>query len=485
MRASDRDGRVCSDYPAVEIRASTHSCGAHEVWATRAVSESLDRVVEGVDELVDFLRSGEKPPEDWKVGTEHEKIGLYEKSFQPVPYEGVHGIGAFLERIAHEDGWKPVHEGANVIALSKEGASITLEPGGQMELSGAPLRSIHETCDEFHTHLELSKRISEPMGIVWLGLGLNPFHPVSRVPVMPKSRYQIMREYLPTRGDLALDMMFTTATVQANFDYSDESDMVAKLRLASALSPVVSAIFANSSLSESRANGFASRRLEIWRFTDPDRCGLLPMVFDADFGYRRYVDWALDVPMFFVVRGSEYRPAGGISFRDFLESGFEGERATLRDFDLHLTTLFPDVRLKRFIEVRGADAVPPGLTCSLPALWKGILYDAQARSAAWGIFEDFEVGERLAAPADVARLGLAAQYGGESVRELAQAVARIAKEGLARIAHPGRRDSDETPFLDPIFEQLELGESPGEHVAGLWEHAWGRDPERLIDFARY
>lgn len=449
------------------------------------MSESLDRIAEGIDELVDFLRSGEKPPEQWKVGTEHEKIGLYAGSYEPVPYEGERGIGAFLERVAHEDGWKPVHEGPNVIALSKEGASITLEPGGQMELSGAPLRSIHETCDEFHTHLELSKRVSEPMGIVWLGLGLNPFHPVSRIPVMPKARYRIMREYLPTRGALALDMMFTTATVQANFDYSDETDMIAKLRLASALSPVVSAVFANSSLSEGRTNGFASRRLEIWRFTDPDRCGLLPMVFEADFGYRRYVEWALDVPMFFVVRGGKYLPAGGISFRHFLERGFEGERATFGDFDLHLTTLFPDVRLKRFIEVRGADAVPPGLTCSLPALWKGILYDAQAREAAWGLFQDFDIAQRVAARADVARRGLGARYGGESVLELAGSLAQIARQGLARIAHPGRRDADETPFLDPILEQLELGESPGESVAGRWESEWARAPHRLVDYARY
>jgi len=449
------------------------------------VSESIDSVAEGIDALVDFLRSGEKPPEQWKVGTEHEKIGLYEDSYEPVPYEGARGIGAFLERVADEDGWKPVHEGPNVIALSKEGASITLEPGGQMELSGAPLRSIHETCDEFHTHLELSKRISQPMGIVWLGLGINPFHSVSRVPVMPKARYQIMREYLPKRGALALDMMFTTATVQANFDYSDESDMIAKLRLSSALSPVVSAIFANSSLSERRTNGFASRRLEIWRFTDPDRCGLLSMAFESDFGYQRYVEWALDVPMFFVVRGGKYLPAGGISFRHFMERGFEGERATFRDFDLHLTTLFPDVRLKRFIEVRGADAVPPGLTCSLPALWKGILYDAQAREAAWGLFQGFEDAEREAVRADVARRGLGARYGGESVLELARSLAEIARQGRARIAHPGRRDADETAVLDPIFEQLEVGRSPGESVAARWESEGGRAPERLVDYARY
>lgn len=449
------------------------------------MSEERDRAVEGVDALVDFLRSGEKPPALWKVGTEHEKIGLYEGSYEPVPYEGERGIGRFLERVADEDGWKPVHEGDKVIALSKEGASITLEPGGQMELSGAPLRTIHETCDEFHTHLELCKRICEPLGIVWLGLGINPIHAVAEVPVMPKARYRIMREYLPTRGAMALDMMFTTATVQANFDYADEADMVAKVRVASALSPIVSAIFANSSLSSGLPNGFASKRLEIWRFTDPDRCGLLPMVFESDFGYRRYVEWALDVPMFFVVREGRYRPAGGMTFRQFFEQGFEGERATLRDFDLHLTTLFPDVRLKRFIEVRGADAVPPALTCSLPALWKGLLYDAEARRTAWDLLEGFAFAEREEARTDVAQRGLGARYGGDPVIELAREVAKIAQGGLARIAHPGRRDADETSFLDPIFEQIELGQSPGERVAERWESEWERSPQRLIDYARY
>jgi glutamate--cysteine ligase len=438
-----------------------------------------------VDELVDFLREGEKPASEWRVGTEHEKIGLYADNHDVIPYEGPRGIGALLERIAEEDGWTRVLEGEHVIALTKDRASITLEPGGQLELSGAPLRTIHETCDEFHTHLALMKRLCEPMGIEWLGLGIHPLHAVEQIPVMPKARYRVMRRYLPTRASLPLEMMFATATVQANFDFMDEEDMVAKMRTAAATSPIVSAIFANSSLSEGKANGFASRRLYTWQHTDPDRTGLLPMIFEPDFSYLRYIEWAIDVPMFFVVRDGVYQEANGMTFRRFMSEGFQGARATMDDFDTHLATLFPDVRLKRWIEVRGADAVPPGLTCSLPALWKGILYDAEARSAAWDLVGDHSFEVRDAARADVARRGLAARYGDEPVESLARELACISRDGLRRIGHPGVRDADETPYLDPIFEQIELGMSPGQIVAERWEGEWARSMERLIEYARY
>jgi len=447
--------------------------------------QAASEPVEGVEQLVDYLRAGEKPPERWRVGTEHEKIGLQLPERSPVPYPGERGIGALLERIAAEDDWERVREGANVIALQKDGASITLEPGGQLELSGAPLRTIHETCSEFNGHLALMKRICEPLGIVWLGLGMHPIHRVDELPVMPKGRYQIMREYLPTKGALALEMMFATATVQANFDFADEADMAEKMRVACGTQALVSAIFANSSLSEGKANGFVSRRLNAWDYTDPDRCGLLPFVFEPDFGYRSYVEWALDVPMFFVVRDGRYSPGGGHTFRQFLERGVDGLRPTMADFDLHLTTVFPDVRLKRFIEVRGADAVPPGLTCSLPALWKGVLYDGEARAAAWQLVAGASWDERLAARGDVARRGLAAAFAGRPVLELARELAAIAREGLRRIAHAGRRDADESAYLDPIDEQLALGRSPGEEVLERWEGEWGRSLDRLIDYARY
>jgi glutamate--cysteine ligase len=415
------------------------------------VSSDRNATIESVDALVDFLREGEKPPESWLVGTEHEKVGLRADDHQVVPYEGPRGVRAVLEAVAEKDGWQPVYEGENPIALEKERASITLEPGGQLELSGAPLRTIHQTCDEFHTHLSLMKEISEPLGLEWLGLGINPLYGVEQVPVMPKARYRIMREYLPSRGPLALDMMFTTATVQANFDYASEADMVEKLRMAMGISPIVSAIFANSSLSEGKPNGFATKRLHIWHYTDPDRCGLLPFVFEPDFGYRSYIEWALDIPMFFLVRGDAYRPGHGLTFRSFLEAGFEGERAT----------------------------------CSLPALWKGLLYDAEARAAAWALVAEAPFEAREAARADVARRGLAAAYAGTPVLELARALADLSRAGLTRIAHAGRRDADETPFLDPIFEQLERGASLGEALIESWEGEWNGSVDRLIEHTRY
>jgi glutamate--cysteine ligase len=402
-----------------------------------------------------------------------------------VPFDGERGIEALLLRVAEIDGWRPEREGEHTIALAKDRASITLEPGGQLELSGAPLRTIHETCDEFHTHLALMKEASDPTGLVWLGLGINPLYAVDQVPVMPKERYRIMRRYLPTRGPLALEMMFTTATVQANFDYASEADMVEKVRVATAVTPIVSAIFANSGLSERKPNGFVSKRLHIWQHTDPDRCGMLPIVFEPDFGFRRYVEWAIDVPMFFVLRDGRYRATPGLSFRRFMQEGFGGTHATLEDFERHLTTLFPDVRVKRIIEVRGADAVPPGLTCSLPALWKGLLYDAASRRAAWSLVADAPFAVLEAARADVARRGLAAAFGEVPVSELGRELAGIARDGLRRIGHAGRNDPDETPFLDPVFEQLELGRSPGSVIVERWEGDWGRSVDRLIDYARY
>ena len=452
---------------------------------------SLDRdglseaPVGSVDELVAYLRSGEKPAERWRVGTEHEKIGLRADDLAPIPYEGERGIGQVLEALARQDDWEAVHEGGRVVALTGGGGSISLEPGGQLELSGAPLRTIHDTCREFHHHLECIRRVSEPLELIWLSLGLNPLHELSEVPRMPRERHEIMRRYLPSRGELALEMMHMTATVQANFDFADEADMAEKMRMAMGVSPIVSAIFANSGLAGGKPSGFVSRRVHIWRHTDPDRCGVLPFVFAPDFGYRQYVDWALDVPMFFLVRDGRYRALDGLPFRAFLEHGHEGERASLADFDRHLTTLFPEVRLKRWIEVRGADAVPPELICALPALWKGLLYDAEARREAWALVEGFDLAEREAALDAVARRGLAARIAGRPALELAQELLACSREGLRRIAHAGVLDPDERPFLEPVAALLERGASPGEVILERWEGEWARSPERLIDYARY
>jgi glutamate--cysteine ligase len=438
-----------------------------------------------LDDLVAWIRGGEKPRDAWRIGTEHEKIGLRADDLAPVPYEGERGIGALLERIAREDDWDRVFEGTNLLALEKEGASITLEPGGQLELSGAPLRTIFETCEEFHRHLALIRRVSEPLGLVWLSLGVNPLHAVERLPRMPKARYDRMREYLPQRGALAMHMMHATATVQANVDWRDEADLVAKMRTAQAVTPIVSATFANGSLVEGGPSGFASFRQHIWRHTDPDRCGLLPFVFEPGFGYARYVEWALDVPMFFVLRRGRYLPARGATFREFLAHGFEGEPATLADWDRHLTTLFPEVRLKRILELRGADAVPPGLTCALPALWKGLLYDDAACEAAFGLVANLTMEQRQAALDAAARRGLSAEIAGIPVLSLGKELVAIASEGLRRIGHGRGERPDERGFLEPIQEVLERGRSPGEEILWRWEGEWHGSVERLIDYARY
>jgi glutamate--cysteine ligase len=302
---------------------------------------------------------------------------------------------------------------------------------------------------------------------------------------MPKARYDIMRSYLPTRGDLALDMMHATATVQANLDFSSEEDMIRKLRAALVATPVVSALFANSSISGGKENGYISKRLIIWRDTDPDRCGLIPFAFDDDFGYAKYMEWALDVPLFFVVRDGAYHAGDGTTFRQFMSTGFQGLRPVQRDWDTHLTTLFPDVRLKRIIEVRGADTVPRELICALPAVWKGILYDADALAETWQLLggmtpEALDVGQL-----DVAKRGLRAEMGGQKVLDLARELVAISSGGLGRIKQAGFSENDERGFLDPLREQIAKGKSPGEEVLLSWRGEWGRNRERLIAATRY
>ena len=444
-----------------------------------------DQPVEGTHDLLGYFRDAETPLEDWRVGTEHEKIGVYSDTGDRVPYEGPYGIGALLEKLSRETGWEPIREAGKTIALVHDGASVTLEPGGQIELSGAPLRTSRETCVEFNTHVDVVKELSDEFGIAWLGLGIDPFHEVGDIPVMPKARYEIMRAYLPTRGGLALDMMHATATVQANFDYVDEADMTAKMRTALVATPIISALFANSSISGGKENGFASKRLMIWRDTDPDRCGLLPFVFDPDFGYESYMEWALDVPMFFLVRDGRYHAGDGMTFRQFIDSGWQGQRPTIWDWDMHLTTLFPDVRLKRIIEVRGADTVPRDLICALPAVWKGFLYDEGARAAVWELLGETSFAELEAGQLDVAKRGLRADFGEKKVLDLAREVVSVSAEGLRRIAASGEEDRDERVFLDPLFEQIEKGKSPGEEIAERWRGEWGRNRQRLIEATRY
>ncbi len=455
---------------------------------TRA-DPSLEREVEDLRQLEAYFRDAEKPDSAFLVGTEHEKIGLLERTLQPVPYSGARGIAALLAELERRHGFAPLLDGENLIGLEKDGASITLEPGGQLELSGAPLRALHETCREFNEHVALLKHVSEGFGIVWLGLGIHPIAKAAEVPQVPRDRYRIMREYLGARGELALTMMHATGTVQVNLDFSSQADAARKLRLSLAIQPILTALYANSSISEGGPNGFESRRAWVWRHTDADRCGLLPFVFSDEWGaetaYRLYADWALDVPMMFIQRGGAHVAMRGQSFRDYLEHGVGPHRATLGDWHVHLTTLFPEVRLKRVIEVRGADSVPPGGVCALPAFWKGLLYDAESLDAAHRRIEAwrFEAVDRM--HLDVARQGLLARAPDAPVAEVAREMVDLASAGLDRLEARSGRPEQGTRFLDPLHEVLDRGKSPARLLLERWEGAFARRMDRLVEYARY
>eukprot|EP00752_Nemacystus_decipiens_P013132 g11621.t1 len=355
--------------------------------------------VESKRQLVDYIAAGCKPPDQWRIGTEHEKFAYDVKTLRPLPYEaeaGAPSIRRLLEALAGPD-WAPVEEKGRIIALKgADGGSVTLEPGGQLELSGAALETIHQTCSEVHRHLDQVRSATEAIGAGVVGLGFNPIWAREDIPWMPKGRYKIMREYMPKKGSLGLDMMTRTCTVQVNLDFETEADMVRKMRVGLALQPLATALFANSPFTERKPNGFLSYRSHIWTDTDPDRCGMLPFVFDEDFGFERWVDYVLDVPMYFFMRDGVFHDASGLSFRDFMKGelpGFEGERPTMTDWADHLTTVFPEVRLKKFIEMRGADGGPWGNLCALPALWVGLLYDREALDAAERLIADWSVAE--------------------------------------------------------------------------------------------
>jgi glutamate--cysteine ligase len=451
------------------------------VTLDRRAAVELERPVESVQDLVDYLRAGEKPPERWRLGVEHEKLGLRAARVEPVAYDGPGGVEDLLRRMAAEPGWEVVEEEGRAMGLDGP-SSVSLEPGAQLEQNAPPLASLAEVQAALRTHLDVIRRISAPLGVVWLGLGCHPFHKLAELPRVPRERYRIMRRYLPTRGDLALDMMHATASVQVSLDWSSEADLVAKLRTTLAVTPIAAALFANASLWEGRPSGFVSRRLWIWRHTDPDRTGLLPIAFEPDFGYRRYVEWALDVPMFFIVRDGGYRPMQGLTFRRFWREGHEGERPTLADWDRHLTTLFPEARVKRVLEVRSADALPFELLCAVPALWKGLLYDADAAAAAAGL-APWTPAQRDDVHEDVARRGLGAETPGGPLLPLARELVATARAGLRRLAGAG--GEDEAAFLDPLEELLGRGKSPGQDVLERWQGEWDRRPDRLIEHASY
>ena len=433
-------------------------------------------------ELVQYIASGEKPIEAWRIGTEHEKFGFRLDDLRPPTFDGERGIEALLKGLTRY-GWIPQDENGRTVALVRDGASVTLEPAGQLELSGAALETIHQTCAEVSNHLYEVKVVADELRLGFLGMGFQPKWRRDEMPWMPKGRYQIMKSYMPKVGSLGLDMMTRTCTVQVNLDYSSEADMVKKFRVSLALQPIATALFADSPFTEGKPNGYLSYRSHIWTDTDGDRTGMLDFVFEDGFGYERYVDYLLDVPMYFSYRDGIYHDASGQSFRDFMKGELPvlpGARPTLRDWSDHMTTAFPEVRMKKFLEMRGADGGPWNRLCALPAFWVGLLYDDAALDAAWDLVKDFTREERHALRDGVPKHALKLPFRGASVRELAVEALKISVAGLRRRAKLSRKGQDETLFLEPLIEFAEAGETPAERKLRLFHGEWGGDIDRVF-----
>jgi glutamate--cysteine ligase len=422
--------------------------------------------LEGFADLVAHLEKGSKPDRStWRIGTEHEKFAFYKDTLAPVPYDGERGIGALLNGLAENYGWQRVMEAGNVIALKQGMASITLEPGGQFELSGAPLEHLHQSCSETGDHLAQLRDVAGKLGIAFLGVGFSPIWSLEETPTMPKGRYKIMRDYMAKVGRLGRQMMFRSCTVQTNLDFASESDMVKKFRVGIALQPIVTALFAASPFAEGRLNGFLSYRGHIWTDTDPDRTGMLPFVFEDGMGFERYAAYALDVPMYFVYRDGKYIDCAGQSFRAFMDGKMPmlpGERPTDKDWEDHLTTIFPEVRLKTYLEMRGADAGPWSRLCALPAFWAGIYYCDAALEAAWSLVRSWSAEDREALRRAVPVLGLKAPIRGVKAGDIAQAALAIARQGLKSRAQVDASGMDETHFLAELDDIASTGVTPAE-----------------------
>lgn len=439
-------------------------------------------------DLVAWIAAGEKPKDRWRIGTEHEKFVFRTDTLAPVPYEGPCGIRALMEQLIARYGWLPIMEGDNIIALKRPegemGGNISLEPGGQFELSGAPLETLHETAAETSKHLYEVLDVGEDLAIGFLGVGFSPKWTLEETPRMPKQRYGVMTRYMPQVGSRGLDMMYRTATVQVNLDFADEADMVKKLRVSLALQPIATALFASSPFTEGKPNGFQSMRSEVWRDTDKRRTGMLPFVFEDGMGYERYVEYALDVPMYFVYRSGRYIDVAGSSFRDFLAGklrGFEGEFPTLDDWSDHLTTLFPEVRLKRFLEMRGADGGRWSTITALSAFWTGLLYDDAALDAAWRLVSTWTDAEREQLRQDVPRGGLSAQVAGASVQQIARDTVRIARMGLKNRKKINAKSQDETMYLAPLEAIVTSGRTVADDLLQRYNARWKGDIDRIFE----
>lgn len=453
-----------------------------------SIPQSGGGPIERHEQLAEYLEAGCKPKADWRIGTEHEKFGYCKDTLKPLPYDGERSIRAVLEGLRDRFGWNPVSEGGHIIGLEKDGANVSLEPGGALELSGAPLETIHQTCDEVNEHLREVKSIADQIGVGFIGLGAAPHWTHDEMPLMPKGRYKLMDAYMQKVGAMGTSMMRRTCTVQVNLDFGSEADMVEKMRVALALQPVATALFANSPFFESKLNGHKSWRSRIWRSLDEDRTGMLPFVFEDGFGFEGWVEYALDVPMYFVYRDGVYINALGQSFRDFLKGelpALPGEIPTLSDWADHLTTIFPEARLKKFIEMRGADGGPWRRLCALPALWVGLTYDQSALDAAWDLVKgwDAETRDELRVAASVD--GLDAKVGDIAMRDLAEEAVAIAEAGLKSRAMQGAGGllPDETHFLNALKDSLETGEVPADELIRRFNTDWDGDVTKV--FAEY
>ena len=454
--------------------------------STRDTSSSEDPIIESRDQLVAPMAGGEKPKDAWRIGTEHEKLVYCRKTFKAPSYDEPGGIRDILLSL-REFGWEPVEEGGKVIAMRGDDGTVSLEPAGQLELSGAPLENLHETCAETGRHLDQVKQVGERFGVGFLGLGMWPDKTREDLPIMPKGRYDIMLRHMPGVGSLGLDMMLRTCTIQVNLDYSSEADMAHKFRTSLALQPLATALFANSPFTEGKPNGYLSYRSHIWSDTDPHRTGMLPFVFEDGFGYERWVDYMLDVPMYFVFRDGKYIDAAGLSFRDFLDgklSVLPAEKPTQSDWWDHLSTAFPEVRLKSFLEMRGADGGPWSRICALPAFWVGLLYEQSSLDAAWDLVKDWTVEEREDLRNSVPKLALDAPIpGGGTLRDLAKQVLPIARSGLAKRARLNSSGDNETGFLETLDEIVASGRVPAQVLLNRYHGEWGEDSNRVYKYS--
>jgi glutamate--cysteine ligase len=446
--------------------------------------------IESVGQLRTYFEGAGKPRDAWRVGTEYEKLGVDARTGRAAPYSGPAGIETVLRELAERYGWEPKREGDRIVALYRDNASVTLEPGGQLELSGEQCATIHCAQEEFSTHSREIDAVGRELGIAFLGLGIQPISPIDQIEMVPKRRYGIMGPYMARVGKRGLQMMKQTATVQANFDFADEADAMRKMRTAMGLTPIVTAMFANSSVFEGQLTGYMSLRGHTWTDTDPSRTGLLPFVFSESAGFDEYIRWALDAPMYFVMRDNQYVDLSGVPFRHFLDQGHVDHahgtiRATAGDWALHLTTLFPEVRLKTYLEIRSADSQPPHLVLAVPALLKGVLYEDDCLEAAWDLVKSWNWEQRMTLYHDAHREGLQARAGRIPLRDLARELAAIARHGLRTQGACNPRGEDETIYLAALDHQLESGASSARYVADNWERGWKRDISRLIAFSSY